>query len=294
MTENYQWYIVQNGVSVGPMSHAEIIEAVDNDRVTPQTMVWRDGFSGWKKAEETELNSLFASTGGMNAGLADEQPETNARQDSLGQNEQTEHEDAQSGKEDGTRQNGSKSDEKGWYVLIDARRFGPFTLEQVVELFKRRNLNPETMVWAPGFDDWQQAIKTEVAVHMRGYQAPQLPPIDNYIVWAAAFSPMLGSILTTLLLPLFHNEAEIQFYTQDQINSLILQAWFIKFSFQTLLGAIDLYYLRKAGYKVVAMLIWMVLLFPGYLFLRSKRLGLKQNHFLAWLISMGVMFLLGR
>ena len=52
------WYFGDGGTPRGPVELAEIRRLIADGRVTPATLVWRDGFAGWLPAGQTELARL--------------------------------------------------------------------------------------------------------------------------------------------------------------------------------------------------------------------------------------------
>lgn len=54
------WHIVENGQTMGPLSAAEMVQAVSMGRVGPNTLVWTAGMPGWAMASQTpQLSPLF-------------------------------------------------------------------------------------------------------------------------------------------------------------------------------------------------------------------------------------------
>lgn len=64
------WFILIDGKRDGPLSY----EDLKNDRrITPDTLVWKEGFKGWKQIREVpELKALFEDDSGRNQGDARE------------------------------------------------------------------------------------------------------------------------------------------------------------------------------------------------------------------------------
>ncbi len=269
MTNN-AWYIVENGVSVGPMNEEQIAGAIKSGRISSSTLVWRDGFQSWKKLAESEL-----------AGMANSHHEHENTTAAAGRNEQ-----------EAGGQTGESEHSPGWYIMQGVSRTGPFSLGQAIAIFKAKGLRPDTMVWTPGFDEWRMAKDTAIAAHMRSY-AP-LPPLSNIIIWLAALSPILGMFIASYIFSVTYDQQEMQTYTHEQMLDVMLKLALIRVSFQTLMGAVDIYLLKKAGYQVFGMVVWMLLLFPVYLFLRAKKLGQKQTYLLVWLASLLIVFFIAK
>ena len=52
MTDSRQWYVAENGQSVGPMSEADLKAGLESGRYTAQTMVFTQGMSAWTAAAQ--------------------------------------------------------------------------------------------------------------------------------------------------------------------------------------------------------------------------------------------------
>ena len=54
------WYYGENGQQLGPMDESAIRTAMSDGRVTPQTLVWRDGMPNWQPlAQVPELSGSY-------------------------------------------------------------------------------------------------------------------------------------------------------------------------------------------------------------------------------------------
>jgi uncharacterized protein (TIGR00266 family) len=52
----YNWYIAVNGQSTGPFSHQHLLNGLQSGQYSPDTLVWREGFTEWLVVEQ--LNEL--------------------------------------------------------------------------------------------------------------------------------------------------------------------------------------------------------------------------------------------
>jgi len=56
-----QWHYANRGEQIGPVTEAEMIALISNGTIHMDTLVWREGMSGWKIAREvTDLRDLAA------------------------------------------------------------------------------------------------------------------------------------------------------------------------------------------------------------------------------------------
>ena len=55
------WHIVENGMTAGPFSAPQLVEAVASGRIVPETLVWVAGMPDWVPAlEASQLAGLFS------------------------------------------------------------------------------------------------------------------------------------------------------------------------------------------------------------------------------------------
>ncbi len=60
---NVQYYAAIDGQQVGPMGAQQLAQQASAGKVTPQTLVWKQGMSGWTPAGQVmELNNIFGAT----------------------------------------------------------------------------------------------------------------------------------------------------------------------------------------------------------------------------------------
>ena len=58
--ESSQTYLAVDGTQAGPFSDEELVKLVQNDLLTPETLVWKAGMSAWTPAAQVpEVNKLF-------------------------------------------------------------------------------------------------------------------------------------------------------------------------------------------------------------------------------------------
>lgn len=51
------WYLLVNNKQVGPLKDTEVLSYLQQGRITPLTMVWRQGMSAWAPLNQTELSA---------------------------------------------------------------------------------------------------------------------------------------------------------------------------------------------------------------------------------------------
>lgn len=58
--EQSQTYLAVDGSQAGPFSDEELVKLVQNDLLTPETLVWKTGMSAWTPASQVpEVNKLL-------------------------------------------------------------------------------------------------------------------------------------------------------------------------------------------------------------------------------------------
>ena len=63
-----------------------------------------------------------------------------------------------------------------WFVAVDGKSLGPFTLEQLRAGLASGQYNPSTLVWREGFAEWQAAGQVP---ELQPGAAPQPPPFSG-------------------------------------------------------------------------------------------------------------------
>lgn len=143
-----EYYLAINGQQSGPFTK----EALRQQNITPETLIWRSGMSEWKPCGElAELDDLFEEV------VIAEQPSYPGSVPSpphpLGE----------------------------WFAMFGNRREGPAEIRQLINM----GLNPQTPVWRQGMPDWVNAssvpeIMAELNQGRYGQQSPYGNPHPAY------------------------------------------------------------------------------------------------------------------
>src|ERR1700759_363005 len=56
-----EWYYVDNGTKMGPVSTSRIKDLLSKKELDPDTQVWRKGMTEWKSIRESALADLVAT-----------------------------------------------------------------------------------------------------------------------------------------------------------------------------------------------------------------------------------------
>jgi uncharacterized RDD family membrane protein YckC len=62
------WYYVEAGQQVGPVTEAEFLNLVNTGRIQPSTLVWREGLANWQPYATTQETAAATSAAGMTSG----------------------------------------------------------------------------------------------------------------------------------------------------------------------------------------------------------------------------------
>lgn len=143
------WYYVQKGNRHGPVALEVIQQMIANSDLNSADYVWKKGFENWKKIKEIpEFEEKPASTF-----KAPEAPKAEAPKPVADLGPKIEY------KEVSLRSLGP--DERTVYVRIGNDRglppsdYGPFSINQLKQLFKESRINGKTLVFVTGMKEWK-------------------------------------------------------------------------------------------------------------------------------------------
>ncbi len=122
ITENKEWYFVENNESKGPFSEGQMHEFLESGRIQETTYVWKDGFSDWKALNQTDLSSKII--------------------------EENKEEDIK--------------EACWYYVDLDSKQHGPYTEDEMKSFLHQNKINRNTFVWTEGMEDWQALKESEL------------------------------------------------------------------------------------------------------------------------------------
>jgi hypothetical protein len=60
--DNHDWYFTEHGQRKGPLSTAQVLEILQSETITGDTLVWRKGLSDWQLLRATELSVYLRNT----------------------------------------------------------------------------------------------------------------------------------------------------------------------------------------------------------------------------------------
>jgi len=65
-----QWYYVSGNHKIGPISSDQMQYLIGEAEILPDTLVWREGMSGWSRASDMILQGIFRGTAARGCGIA--------------------------------------------------------------------------------------------------------------------------------------------------------------------------------------------------------------------------------
>ncbi|MCJ7806463.1 MAG: DUF4339 domain-containing protein, partial [Clostridia bacterium] len=65
-----------------------------------------------------------------------------------------------------------------WYVVKEQQKKGPFTREELTEMARSGDIDPETLVWTEGMTDWTKGELVE-DLFSKSVSTPPPPPIKK-------------------------------------------------------------------------------------------------------------------
>ena len=136
------WYYVQKGNRHGPVAIEVIETMIAKQELKPDDFVWKKGFENWKKIKET--SELEAKAQAPAAPVAPNlPPEISKIQHKELSLKDLNVNDRVIFIRIGTDRGGAATD------------YGPFSLEQLKQLFKENRINGKTFIFATGMKEWK-------------------------------------------------------------------------------------------------------------------------------------------
>ena len=172
----------------------------------------------------------------------------------------------------------TRNDAEEYYYVIDGDRKGPTSLDVLKEKYELGELSERTLVWTKTFgDDWK---KLEDLHSIRPPNEPPLVPeeaIPNRWLYLLISVPLLMGFVEVVLLesvPVLYNSS----------NGLILALYWLP---NTICALLDMQCVQSSGRKdaTKGLLIWLILIVPVYIFLRSRRTGKGVWPVVSWIAA---------
>jgi hypothetical protein len=182
------------------------------------------------------------------------------------------------------------TDDEQWFYTQGGQRQGPVTADELRALLSALTIDGETPVWRKGMADWQPLRSTEIAVHFKDTPpAVAANQVNNGLVWALAFAPLVYLFIEVALLNYQYNHPADDAFFETFLSPL---SWLIPISTNAVLCLVDTEQLKRAGYSSGWLTLFALLLAPVYLFVRAQRLRQTPIYGFVWIGSFIVSIIL--
>lgn len=168
-----------------------------------------------------------------------------------------------------------------WFYIIGGERLGPISFPDLKARYENGELTEKTLVWTKDFaDDWKRAAEVP---GMREASEPPLVPtteIQNHWLYMLISVPLVMAFAEVMLLR--HGTESFNTGGLPGLSFLLF------FFANTICALLDQNAVERSGRKdaVNGLLLWIFLLVPAYIFLRSKRTGLGSGPLVAWIVAL--------
>ena len=190
---NTRWYYVDAGKTQGPFSPEQFEAIIVENKITPDTFIWKKGMAAWTRLKETELyvelglapvqeevqnvsqdevstvTSVHEAVTELTGVVSSTAAHSNAtvNQDGIPtvplgsqQNDATDSE---------TEQDPQIEEDQKWYYVYRNRTVGPFSEEVMIKKIHEGEIEGESYVWREGFRDWKHLRDTKFAAYLGSY-----------------------------------------------------------------------------------------------------------------------------
>ena len=190
---NTRWYYVDAGKTQGPFSPEQFEAIIVENKITPDTFIWKKGMAAWARLKETELyvelglapvqeevqnvsqdevstvTSVHEAVTELTGVVSSTAAHSNAtvNQDGIPtvplgsqQNDATDSE---------TEQDPQIEEDQKWYYVYRNRTVGPFSEEVMIKKIHEGEIEGESYVWREGFRDWKHLRDTKFAAYLGSY-----------------------------------------------------------------------------------------------------------------------------
>ena len=243
MSEQDQWFYMQGADRQGPVSF-DILKAHSRNKVLKDsTLVWTESFGDDWKRLEEVLGN------------------------------------APSVKPTSLSENGSIDKEglQNWYYIERGESKGPVVAKALQSMIESGVIDENTRIWTESFgDDWK-TIDQVFTLRNEG-QPPLVPDsaIPNVWLFVLISVPVVMALVEAVIL---------ESNTSLNADGAEVLSFFLFFIPSTICAIFDQKTVERSGRKdaVAGLFLWILLIVPVYIFLRSKRTGLGWWPGFAWI-----------
>jgi hypothetical protein len=175
------------------------------------------------------------------------------------------------------------TDDEQWFYTQGGQRQGPVPADKLRELLATLAIDGETPVWRKGMDDWQPLRTAEITAHLKDTPpAVAANQLNNGLVWALAFAPLVYLFIDVALLNYLYNHPADDEFFETFLSPL---SWLVPVLTNAALCLVDAEQLKRAGYSSGWLTLFALLLAPVYLFARAQRLRQTPTYGFVWIAS---------
>lgn len=184
--EQTRWYYVEAGKTQGPFSPEQFEAIIVDQKITPDTFIWKKGMPAWTRLKETELyielglapiqeevkdeipavtsvhEAVSELTGVVSSTPSNSNPTVNT--DGIpcvpADEQSTSTLDANSENEE---------EDQKWYYVYRNRTVGPFSEEVIIKKIHEGEIEGESYIWREGFRDWKHLRDTKFSAYLGGF-----------------------------------------------------------------------------------------------------------------------------
>jgi hypothetical protein len=118
---------------------------------------------------------------------------------------------------------GTTTEDEQWFYTQGGQRKGPVPADELRELLATLTIDGETPVWRKGLADWQPLRNTEIAAHLKDTPpAVAANQLNNGLVWALAFAPLVYLFIDVALLNYQNNHPADDEFFETFLSPLIV------------------------------------------------------------------------
>ncbi len=163
--------------------------------------------------------------------------------------------------------NGNINELKFWYYIDQGEVTGPFTEEEMFDLYQRHIIEDDTEVWKSGMLDWVELRSSDLSAKEDPKQMPEKHESNHAMPWILAFLPvLLAGAISRKSLPIL-------------IILLIIHCS---------IGVLDALFLIKEEKAKKTALVWALLLPPVYLYKRAGLMITRKLSAILWCLFFGI------
>jgi hypothetical protein len=170
MINNQDWYYVDSGQRIGPVSEQMLCQLIRDGHLSNDSYVWKSGFTDWIKLNEV-----------VGLDIAPEAPIPNPSEPTPEKIPPKSEINARPVQPNIINWDNITDSDQIFTVRVGNDRggaeneYGPFTILALKQLYEQHRINEKTLIFAPGMDNWIYLTDMPLVEQITG----PLPPVIN-------------------------------------------------------------------------------------------------------------------